>query len=177
MLLENYRLKLQLTPCNPLSQTVNAIIEFDDDLSDLLPYINAELGPGVFDPRRPFLRLNSEGRAIVLEPHRVGISKVENQAEAEALFAALRDQVRSIAERRDQIKPSYRSLGQVSALDVYKCLPRTNCGECGVPSCFAFATALARGEADLGDCPILAKPANAARRAELEALLGATAEE
>ena len=31
----------------------------------------------------------------------------------------------------------------LTALDIYKVLPKTNCGECGVPTCLAFAMQLA----------------------------------
>jgi len=174
MLLDNYRIKLQLPPCDPSAQTLAAIVDVEDDLTDLQPYINAEMGPGVFDPDQHVLRLNRGGRAIVFHPHQIAISKLKDEAEAEAVFRAVRDHVRSIAERRDQIEPSCRSLGEVSALEVYKLLPKTNCRECGLPSCFAFATAVARGEADIGRCRPLCKEEHAQQHAELEALLGAT---
>lgn len=41
-------------------------------------------------------------------------------------------------------------------LEIYKTLPRTNCGQCGIPSCLAFATAVVRGEKRLTACPDLA---------------------
>jgi len=41
----------------------------------------------------------------------------------------------------------------LTGLDIYKLLPRTNCGDCGVPTCLAFAMKLARKQAALDDCP------------------------
>jgi acetyl-CoA decarbonylase/synthase complex subunit gamma len=41
----------------------------------------------------------------------------------------------------------------LTGLDIYKKLPRTNCGECGVPTCLAFAMKLAGGQAELAACP------------------------
>ena len=42
----------------------------------------------------------------------------------------------------------------VSALDLYKdLLPKTNCGECGYPSCFAFASIIILEKLDLAKCP------------------------
>ena len=38
-------------------------------------------------------------------------------------------------------------------LDLYRTLPKTNCRQCGVPSCMAFAAAVIKGEKRLGDCP------------------------
>ena len=41
----------------------------------------------------------------------------------------------------------------LSGLDIFKLLPRTNCGDCGVPTCMAFAMKLAQKKAELGECP------------------------
>ncbi len=41
----------------------------------------------------------------------------------------------------------------LTGLDIYKKLPQTNCGECGVPTCLAFAMKLAGGQAELAACP------------------------
>lgn len=41
----------------------------------------------------------------------------------------------------------------LTGLEIYKQLPKKNCGECGVPTCLAFAMALASGKAALDSCP------------------------
>jgi acetyl-CoA decarbonylase/synthase, CODH/ACS complex subunit gamma len=41
----------------------------------------------------------------------------------------------------------------LSGLEIYKQLPKKNCGECGVPTCLAFAMALSAGKAALDTCP------------------------
>lgn len=41
----------------------------------------------------------------------------------------------------------------LTGLDIFKLLPKTNCGECGVPTCMAFAMKLAQKAADIADCP------------------------
>ncbi|HHH82298.1 MAG TPA: hypothetical protein ENL35_04860, partial [Chloroflexi bacterium] len=171
MLLDNYRIKLQLPPCNPSAETLAAIVDVEDDLTDLQPYINAEMGPGVFDPDQHVLRLNRGGRAIVFHPHQIAISKLKDEAEAEAVFRAVRDHVRSIAERRDQIEPSCRSLGEVSALEVYKLLPQTKCKACGQPTCYIFASKLVMGHVKLEACPVLQEPQYAAQLAQLADML------
>lgn len=40
-------------------------------------------------------------------------------------------------------------------LQIYKLLPQTNCGECFLPSCLAFAVAVTSGAKKLADCPHL----------------------
>ncbi len=41
----------------------------------------------------------------------------------------------------------------LTGLDIFKLLPKKNCNECGVPTCLAFAMALAAGKASLEACP------------------------
>jgi len=56
----------------------------------------------------------------------------------------------------------------LTGLAIFKLLPKTNCGECGVPTCMAFAMNLASGKATLSDCPHVSDAAK-------EALESATA--
>jgi hypothetical protein len=49
----------------------------------------------------------------------------------------------------------------ISALELFKYLPRTNCGECGFSTCLAFATQVVVEGADLGGCPYLSPEAQA----------------
>ena len=41
----------------------------------------------------------------------------------------------------------------LTGLEIYKHLPKTNCKDCGSPTCLAFAMALASGKAELSACP------------------------
>ncbi len=42
-------------------------------------------------------------------------------------------------------------------LEIYKTLPRTNCGHCGLPSCIAFAAAVFQRMKQMSGCPYLEK--------------------
>ncbi|RLI33576.1 acetyl-CoA decarbonylase/synthase complex subunit gamma [Candidatus Bathyarchaeota archaeon] len=44
---------------------------------------------------------------------------------------------------------------ELSPIDVYKLLPRTNCKKCGEPNCMSFAAKLVAREATLQQCPVL----------------------
>jgi acetyl-CoA decarbonylase/synthase complex subunit gamma len=41
----------------------------------------------------------------------------------------------------------------LTGIQIFKLLPKTNCGECGVPTCLAFAMNLAAAKAELASCP------------------------
>ncbi len=50
----------------------------------------------------------------------------------------------------------------LTGLEIYKHLPKTNCKECGSPTCLAFAMALASGKAELSACPYVTDEAKEA---------------
>lgn len=47
----------------------------------------------------------------------------------------------------------------LSGLQIYKLLPKTNCKECGFPTCLAFAMKLAAKQVELDDCPYVSDEA------------------
>ena len=49
----------------------------------------------------------------------------------------------------------------LTGIEIFKHLPKTNCGKCGVPTCLAFAMSLAAGKAELSACPSVSDEAKA----------------
>lgn len=47
----------------------------------------------------------------------------------------------------------------LTGIQIFKLLPKTNCKECGVPTCLAFAMNLASGKAELDSCPYVSDEA------------------
>lgn len=47
----------------------------------------------------------------------------------------------------------------LTGIQIFKLLPKTNCGECGVPTCLAFAMNLAAAKAELDSCPYVSAEA------------------
>jgi acetyl-CoA decarbonylase/synthase complex subunit gamma len=62
-------------------------------------------------------------------------------------------------------------LKELSPITIYKSLPKTNCKECGVDNCMAFATKIVNREIELDSCKPLFKPENAKSYAVLKELL------
>jgi acetyl-CoA decarbonylase/synthase complex subunit gamma len=50
----------------------------------------------------------------------------------------------------------------MSGLEIYKLLPKTNCKDCGFPTCLAFAMKLAAKQAELSACPHVSEESKAA---------------
>jgi acetyl-CoA decarbonylase/synthase complex subunit gamma len=50
----------------------------------------------------------------------------------------------------------------LTGLEIYKLLPKTNCKECGMPTCLAFAMRLAQQQIELATCPYVSEEAKSA---------------
>lgn len=49
----------------------------------------------------------------------------------------------------------------LTGMQIFKYMPKTNCGQCGVPTCLAFAMKLASSSATLDQCPFVSDEAKA----------------
>jgi len=47
----------------------------------------------------------------------------------------------------------------LTGLDIFKLLPKTNCGECGFPTCMAFSMKLAVSQVNVDECPYISEEA------------------
>jgi hypothetical protein len=55
-----------------------------------------------------------------------------------------------------------------TAVEIYKLLPKTNCGKCGTPNCFGFAVKLSTGQATLDQCGTMTESARSALSAAMD---------
>ena len=173
MLLRDYKFKLVFPECNPSVTTVNAIADLSDDISEVLPYLNAIIKGCIYNPQAGTLRFVKEGRVITLYPMLAAVSGLHDENEAREVLDSLKELINTTYERREQIKPSYKKGDELKVMDIYKLLPGTNCKECGEPTCFAFANKLVRQETDVSRCAPLYTEEHSAKREKLVALLEA----
>ena len=61
-------------------------------------------------------------------------------------------------DQKKDIKPNYNQIKQVPIIDILRILPKTNCKECGFPTCMAFAAALIKGKVTAQTCHSLVSP-------------------
>lgn len=166
---QKHTLKLVRPQCHTRS-TVNAVVELDADIQEVFPYLNAELGNCFYHPETPFLRFTQGGKAFTLHPSFFTVSGLAGEEEAHRLVDFIKALLADTWSRRGEIEPSYRRGTELKMLDVYKLLPRTNCGGCGEKSCMAFAGRLLKQESTLDECASLKEPGYAAALEELNRL-------
>jgi len=171
MLLSDYRLQLFAPKCNPSAEYANCLAALRDDIREVFPYLNGSLKGCQYNPEAPFLRFRREGHIIALRPRQAAVSKVADADEARRVLDWVKDLVNDTWERCHQITPSDRRAPSLTALQLYKLLPGTNCGKCGERTCLALAVRLAEEEASLEQCSALLEVQHAEERAKLIELL------
>ncbi|MBC7231173.1 MAG: hypothetical protein H5T74_12380 [Actinobacteria bacterium] len=156
MLINHYELEMFSPPCDPGSPIWVARVKTDADLGPLMPFVNAEVKKGFYDPKIPTLVWREEAHKYALRDNTLSINNLKDRAHAERVAAKAVERLNEIWERREEITPDHTTRVPPKLLDVLKQLPRTNCGKCGLPSCMAFAASLVEGERCAEDCsPLL----------------------
>jgi DNA-binding CsgD family transcriptional regulator/ArsR family metal-binding transcriptional regulator len=135
-----------------------AMFRLHTDVSQLFPYINAVAEDAVYYEEPPFIKFSLDRFQCALHPDNGAASPFAKEGEAHAFMDRLIAFLNDLHLRRDSIEPSYRMYRPVSILDVFRLLPRTNCRECGFPTCMAFAAAVSKQETVPARCPGFSRP-------------------
>jgi ArsR family metal-binding transcriptional regulator len=152
MLLEDFEYQVATSKCDRSAARLSAVAEFEADVSCVFPYLSARFEDCEHNPAARFIRLKSDGRVYAIHPRKI-VTVVEDISEAQPIFGHIRDVINNTWERRDDFTPREKPRVRATAIEVYKLLPRTNCGECGERTCMAFAVKLTFGTVRLEECP------------------------
>ncbi len=168
MLLNSYTKKFVRLACGPEARSLDLVAHLDQDISEVLPYLNAVLGGFQYtkDPRSVSLKLH--GKLVVIHPRKICVNAPGDQSEGEKIIEWLREKINVTWERRGEIQPRFESAPKPKVLEILRLLPQTNCGECGQPTCMVFASRAAEGGKDADACP----PLDGERKTKLAGYLG-----
>ena len=76
-----------------------------------------------------------------MRPRLITIAMAHSREDALEMINTIVNAINDIWSRRGSIKPKYTGRKpKPPTLSVYKLLPRTNCKECGLATCMAFAS-------------------------------------
>lgn len=164
MLLTGYVKDISLPVCNSSFQSLHCIAHLNEDISEVLPYLNAELGGYQYTKDPPSVTFKTNGRLITVHSRKIAINALESSEQADKILEWLKKEINDIWERRNEIEPSYKRAASPTLLDILKLLPRTNCKKCGQPTCLVLATQMMEGGKGPEHCP----PLNEAERQKLE---------
>lgn len=135
-----------------------AYFRLDSVVCDLFPFINATVKDAKLYDAPEHIQFMYDGAKCTLYPNEVIAAAFENETRAREFARSLVKFLNNLDEKKATIIPEYRPHRIVSPVDIYKLLPKTNCRECGFPTCVAFAAYLGRGIATPDQCPGFADP-------------------
>ena len=167
MLLKKYR-KEFCRPPNPKAQHLRCVAYLDEDISDVLPYLNTVLKGYQYIKNPPSLTLKFNGKLITLYSQEIGINIVKDEEEADKILKWLKQKINDTWKKRKEIKPSFEVPQKPGVFNILKLLPKTNCRECGQPTCLVFAVLVTEGEKSPDNCPQLDLPSKMKLQAYLQ---------
>ena len=152
MLLTGYRKEIFRPECNPNFQSVHCIAHLEEDVGEALPYLNAVLGGDSYIKDPPSVTFKFHGKLVTVHAKKVAINALKNEEEAENILEWLKTEINEAWERREALTPKFTGKSRPHILEIYKLLPKTNCRECGQPTCMVFASLAADGIKGHTDC-------------------------
>jgi ArsR family metal-binding transcriptional regulator len=154
MLIREYAMSL-VRPPNPSAQHLRCFAALEVDVSAVLPYLNTVLKAYDYSADPPRLTLKLPGKLVTIHPREIAINIVKDEDEAEEILRWLQQEINATWAGREKITPSFGVASRPRVLDILRLLPKTNCGECGVPTCMVFAVGLSAGAKTPEQCPAL----------------------
>ena len=154
-LIADYQVEVVEAGCAPGSGHYGLRISISNDISPAFPYLNAVRDNTWYDPETPVLIWREAQQAYAFRRHDIRVARIEQPSGAAEVAREIVDRVNAVWGDRRNITPLFTMRKLPSVMDVFKLLPKTNCGRCGYTTCLAFAAAFRSGEVDLPRCPPL----------------------
>lgn len=155
MLLKGYRKEVVRPECRPEAQSVHCIAHLDEDIAEVIPYLNAVLGGFQYIKDPPSVSFKVHGKLIAVHPGKICVNALRDEAEGDKIIEWLKQEINDTWERRGEIEPRFEGAPKPKVFEILKLLPKTNCKECGQPTCMVFAAQVADGGKGAEDCPPL----------------------
>ena len=155
MLLKSYTREIFNNECMPSAMSVQCFAHLEQDVSLALPYLNAVLGGFEYLKEPPSVTFRAQGKLITVHGQKITVNTIKDGNEARKIVEWIIREINDAWEKRDEVEPSYEGGPRPKLIEILKLLPKTNCKECGFPTCMVFATLVVEGGKDASDCPAL----------------------
>jgi len=161
VLVKKFEMKETL-PCFTTRGYIRFAAQADKELGEVIPVISLKFPPGRknYLIKDNILTLQLLNRTITFFPSgRIAVTNTRDKEEAKEILQRIADIINEAY--RDYLKHGKPSIKEIEAstkldwMDIYDCLPKTNCGKCGFQTCSAFSTSLLQGEIQLAKCTTL----------------------
>ncbi len=155
MLLTGYTKEIFRPKCNPAFESVHCKAYLNEDITEVLPYLNAVLGGTQYFADPPAVMFHHHGRIIKVGAREIAINALKDADEADRILKWLKAEINQAWENRNKITPCFTGKEKPKLLEILKLLPKTNCKKCGQPTCMVFAAQVREGGCGIESCPEL----------------------
>lgn len=166
-----------IKPCIATEGKVRVLMQLDASLETIIKNLIGKYPPGKvnFVEKKKILTLSIYERLITLYPSgKVTMNKTLDKEDAIEVITEIMTTINQVYDDLNTIPSDTESvdLTKIGPMDIYNCLPQSNCEECGETTCMAFAFKVLSGEKELKNCLPLQEPWNQKYVNCLENLLG-----
>ena len=168
-----------IKPCIATEGKVRVLMELDSPLGEVLPLLASTYPPGKtsYLEKKKILTLSLFNRLITIYPSgKVTMNKTLDKEDAIEVISHIMKDINQLYDHREEADSSehLKSPSKLGPLDIHRCLPQTNCTDCGESTCMAFAFKILSGEQKLNNCIPLHEPWNQEQLKCLKKILGST---
>jgi len=168
----------KIMPCMAEEGRVKLAMQLDSTLDQVMPVFSRKFPPGKVNyiPHKKILTLNTHERVITFFPSgRIMMMNTRDPEEGIKIITEFMEKINQCyleIESGDGGEDLSEKLSKIGPLNIYNCLPQTNCEECGTATCMAFSMKLLSGDSTLDQCKPLLKAENQEKVNSLKELLG-----
>jgi ArsR family metal-binding transcriptional regulator len=105
MLLTGYTKRISRPECNPSSESAYCIATLNEDVAEVLPYLNAALHGTDYYRDPPEVLFHLEGRSIKVGARAIAVNRLADEEEADRVLDWWKDKINEIWEKREGIAP------------------------------------------------------------------------
>jgi ArsR family metal-binding transcriptional regulator len=155
MLLKSYKIEIFNSKCQPGAMSVHCFAHLDQDVSEALPYLNSVLGGFEYVKSPASVTFKIHGKLITIHGNKIAVNALKDEKEAQKIIEWLKREINDAWNKKDEINPCYEGMPRPQVIEILKLLPKTNCRECGKPTCMVFAAQMVEEIMGVEDCPQL----------------------
>ena len=108
MLLQSYRLEIFNNECMPGAMTVQCFAHLNQDVSAVLPYLNAELGGFEYIKEPPSVTFKMHGKLLTVHGRKIAVNALKDEDEAGKIVAWLKREINEAWEKVVSKEARYR---------------------------------------------------------------------
>ena len=142
----------------PNAVSLHCHADLNEDVSEVLPYLNAMLGGDQYCSDPPEVMFHQYGKIIKVGAREIAVNALKDEEEADQILEWLKNEINQAWENRAGITPCFTGKAKPKLIEILRLLPKTNCRKCGQPTCMVFASQVVEGGRGPEQCPDMIEP-------------------